>query len=130
MDTIERIDKWRARYNEWHGIHGRELVRGDIDTDYPFVTNKRAPFVPLRRALPLVNLALITSAGAYLDGTESFDTSAPGGDTSFREIPTLIEAGDLQYAARGYDPEAVRSDMNAQIPLSRLFEFAGNGIIG
>lgn len=130
MDTIEKIDKWRARYDEWFGIHGRELVRGDIDTDYPFIQNKRAPFVPLGRALPHLSLALITSAGAYLDGTEAFDIHAPGGDFSFREIPTLIEAGDLQYAARGYDPAAVRADMNAQIPLTRLAEFASNGIIG
>jgi D-proline reductase (dithiol) PrdB len=130
VDTIERIDKWRARYDEWFGIYGRELLRGDVDTDYPFIRNKNAPFVPLRRALPLLNLALVTSAGAYLDGTDSFDTNAPGGDTSFREIPTLIEAEDLQYAARGYDPAAVRSDMNSQIPLKRLFEFTSNGIIG
>lgn len=130
MDTIERTDKWRASYNEWYGLHGRELVRGDIDTDYPVVANKRAPFVPLRRALPLLNVALISSAGAYLDGTEAFNTNTPGGDVTFREIPTLVEAEDLQFAARGYDPAAVRSDINAQIPLARLSEFSANGILG
>ena len=83
------------------------------------------------RALPMLNLALITSAGAYIDGSEPFDVTLPGGDASFREIPTLIEAEDLRWAARGYDAAAgVEKDMNSQVPIERLFEFEGNGIIG
>lgn len=78
----------------------------------------------------MLNLALVTSAGAYIDGTEAFDTSKTDGDVSFREIPVEIEAEDLRWAARGYDPSAVQEDMNAQVPLARLFEFEGNGIIG
>jgi D-proline reductase (dithiol) PrdB len=78
----------------------------------------------------MLNLALISSAGAYLNGTNSFDTPAPGGDLSFREIPTQIEAEDLRFAARGYDPAAVQSDRNSLLPIDRLFEFESNGIIG
>ncbi len=130
METIEKIDDWRALYKEWSGSYGRDNIRGDIDNDYPIVVNKHAAITPVRRALPLMNLALISSAGAYLDGMESFDTTLAGGDMTFREIPTQIEAEDLLYAARGYDATAVRSDMNSQIPLTRLAEFAANGIIG
>lgn len=130
METIERLSQWRSSYNEWSGRYGRDLVRGDIANDYPFVVNKHAAIVPLRRALPLLNLALITSAGGYIDGTEPFDREAPGGDISFREIPTEIDEEDLVYAARGYDPAAVREDWNAQVPLDRLSEFTANGIIG
>ena len=127
MEIIEHIDEWRGSIKRWQEDHrGASTAR----EDYPVVVNKRAPFVPLGRALPMLNLALVTSAGAYIDGTEPFDSQAPGGDTSFREIPTLIEAADLVYAARGYDAAAVRRDINAQIPLTRLFEFEGNGIIG
>jgi D-proline reductase (dithiol) PrdB len=36
----------------------------------------------------------------------------------------------LKWTPRGYDPAAVEEDMNAQVPLERLKEFAGNGIIG
>ena len=78
----------------------------------------------------MLNLALISSAGAYIEGTAPFDTSAAGGDLSFREIPSQIEAEDLTFAARGYDPEAVLSDSNSLLPLERLFEFESNGIIG
>jgi len=78
----------------------------------------------------MLNLALISSAGAYIDGTPAFDTSAPGGDLSFREIPIEVEATDLRFAARGYDASAVQQDINAQLPVARLLEFEKNGIIG
>jgi D-proline reductase (dithiol) PrdB len=127
VEIIERLDDWRERYGRWPG---KAAGAGDNLEGYPFVENGRAPFVPLRRALPLLNLALVTSAGAYIDGTEPFDANAPGGDVSFREIPSSIGAEDLRYVARGYDPAAVQKDMNVQIPLARLFEFQNNGIIG
>jgi D-proline reductase (dithiol) PrdB len=78
----------------------------------------------------MLNLALICSAGAYIDGTEPFSTDSPSGDVSFREIPVEVEAEDLKFAARGYDPTAVLQDANAQLPIERLFEFERNGIIG
>ena len=64
----------------------------ELGSDYPFVRNRRAPFTPARRALPMLNLALISSAGAYIDGTPAFDTSSANGDLSFREIPIEVEA--------------------------------------
>ncbi|MBA2341287.1 MAG: hypothetical protein H0V88_12900 [Pyrinomonadaceae bacterium] len=130
METIEHLDEWRATFARWRRERGANPWHNNIGGNYPFVENERAPFVPLRRALPLLNLALITSAGAYIDGTDPFDTNASGGDASFREIPTEIEAEDLRYSARGYNAAAVKRDMNAQIPLQRLFEFESNGIIG
>src|SRR5579883_1662657 len=122
------MNAWREKYNRWKRMNHSGARQNLVD--YPFVENKRSPFVQARRALPLLNLALISSAGAYIDGTEPFDTNAPDGDASFREIPTQIEAQDLKFAARGYDPKAVEEDMNAQVPLARLFEFEANSIIG
>lgn len=126
MEILERIDDWRRRYGSWKGAS----AAGDDLSDYPFVENKRAPFVPARRALPMLNLALVSSAGAYIDGTEPFKTDAPGGDTTFREIPVEVSAEDFRFAGRGYDPRFVEQDINSQVPLKRLFEFGGNGIIG
>ena len=125
MNIIEDIEGWRKRFEGW-----RPATGDDLGADYPFVKNRRAPFTPARRALPMLNLALISSAGAYIDGTPAFDTSAPGGDLSFREIPIEVEATDLRFAARGYDPSAVEQDLNAQLPVARLLEFEKNGIIG
>jgi D-proline reductase (dithiol) PrdB len=129
MEIIERVDEWRDRYGRWQG-RGAHSSRDDVGDDYPYVENRRAPFVPARRALPMLNLALVSSAGAYIDGTEPFDVDAPGGDVKLREIPVEVEAEDLRFAARGYDPTAVKEDMNAQVPVQRLLEFQGNGIIG
>jgi D-proline reductase (dithiol) PrdB len=130
LEIIEHIEEWRRRYTDWQKDRGSIAANDDIGDSYPFVKNKRAPFSPARRALPMLNLALISSAGAYIDGTEPFDTSAAAGDFSFREIPSEIRAEELRFAARGYNPAAAESDLNSLVPLGRLSEFESNGIIG
>jgi D-proline reductase (dithiol) PrdB len=121
-EPIENINQWSGRYSRWR--------YNDNLTNYSFVENVYAPFTPIRRAHPFLNLALISSAGAYIDGTEPFDTTAKDGDANFREIPTEVGAADLRYAARGYDPTAVQQDRNAQIPVDRLQELEANSFIG
>ncbi len=129
MEIIEQIDDWRERFAAWK--QNRSIAQQDeIDESYPIITNRHAPFLPARRALPMLNLALISSAGAYLDGSQPFDARAADGDLTYREIPTEIDGADLQFIARGYDSAAVRQDLNSQIPLTRLIEFQQNGIIG
>jgi hypothetical protein len=130
MEIIERVDEWRKRYGVWRQGRKSDSARDEVGANYPFVENKRAPFVPARRALPMLNLALISSAGAYIDGKEPFSTSRISGDTSFYEIPVEVEAEDLRYTARGYGASAIEQDRNALIPIDRLFEFKSNGIIG
>jgi D-proline reductase (dithiol) PrdB len=127
VEVIEQLDGWRQQFAAWKSKHvsNQESLDG-----YPFVENARAPFTPSRRALPMLNLALISSAGAYIDGTDPFDNTAPDGDFTFREIPSEIDPVDLRFSARGYDPVFVRQDVNVQLPLARLFEFEANGIIG
>jgi D-proline reductase (dithiol) PrdB len=126
VEIIEDIEGWRRRFESWRPNAGTD----DLGSDYPFVKNRRAPFMPARRALPMLNLALISSAGAYIDGTPSFDTRASNGDVSYRETPLEVEGSDLRFAARGYDPSAVQQDANSQLPVARLLEFEQNGIIG
>lgn len=78
----------------------------------------------------MMNLGLISSAGAYIDGTGAFDLTAADGDLTFREIPTEIDARDLKIAARGYDPALVQQDLNVEVPLNRLLEYESNRVIG
>jgi D-proline reductase (dithiol) PrdB len=124
VELIEQVDQWRRQYDGWKPKRSEDLK------GYPFVENTRAPFTPARRAITMTNLALIVSAGAYLDGTDPFDTSAPDGDFNVREIPTDIALSDLRFAARGYDPTFVQQDANVQVPLERLNEFQLNRVIG
>lgn len=128
MEIIEQLDRWQERYAAWRA----KQPSGSTENinDYPFVENVRAPFIPVRRSLPMLNLALITSAGAYLDGTDPFDTNAADGDFTFREMPSEIALSDLRFSARGYDLNFVQQDPNVQVPLARLFEFESNRIIG
>ena len=125
MEIIEQPDQWRERYRAW-----QPKARTDKNLDrYPFVENSRAPFTPARRAISMMNVALIVSAGAYIDGTYPFDTTAADGDLNFREIPSDINLSDLRFTARGYDPTFVQQDANVQVPLARLHEFESNRII-
>ena len=127
LDIIEDIDNWQRRYDGWR----QSAAAGSENLDdYPWVRNRRAPFTPARRALPMLNLALISSAGAYIDGTPPFETSSADGDPNFKEIPIEVEPVDLRFAVRGYDAAAIEQDLNAQIPIERLLEFEKNGIIG
>lgn len=122
MELIENKIEFEGRFAKWNGD---EELRG-----YPFVENVYAPFTPVRRSLPLLNLALISSAGAYIDGTDSFDLEAKDGDLSYKEIPVEVEGEDLEFAAKGYDTTAIREDWNVQIPVDRLLEYEENAVIG
>ncbi|NOT46607.1 MAG: hypothetical protein HOP17_02495 [Acidobacteria bacterium] len=121
MEIIENLSTYSSRISRWNGD---ERLAG-----YPFVENVNAPFTPVRRALPMLNLALVSTAGACIDGTEPFDVSSRG-EARFDEIPIEVEAADLRYAASGYDPTAVKQDRNAQVPVDRLAEYEANSVIG
>lgn len=122
MEVIENPGQFSSRFARWS-------VREDL-AGYPWIENRHTPFTPLKRALPLLNLALISSAGAYINGTEAFDLEAKDGDMSFREIPVEVGAADLKYSAKGYDTAAVLEDRNSQIPIERLSEYQQNAVIG
>jgi D-proline reductase (dithiol) PrdB len=53
------------------------------------------PWAPLQKPLSECRLALVSSAGFVLPGQEPFDGSIRGGDPSFREIPSDVEASTL-----------------------------------
>jgi hypothetical protein len=122
MPIIEKTGEFSNRFSRWNE---NEDLAG-----YPFIANTHSPFTPVRRALPMLNLALISSAGAHINGTDPFDLSSKDGDVNFREIPVEVDALDLRYAGKGYDTKAVEEDRNCQIPIDRLSEYQANAVIG
>ncbi len=122
MELIERSGDFAGRFSRWRA--------NDSLSGYPWVENVHAPLTTVKRALPMLNLGLITSAGAYIDGMEPFDTASRDGDLNYLEIPVEVDAADMRYAARGYDPAAVIEDRNAQVPIDRLQEYESNAVIG
>ncbi len=122
MESIENITEFSRQFSRW-SPNGKLSV-------YPFIRNVHAPFIPVKRSLPMLNLGLISSAGAYINGTEPFDLESKDGDLTIREIPVEVEASDFRYAAKGYDPTYILQDRNCQIPLDRLREYQANAVIG
>lgn len=122
MQIIESKNDFQARFSRWTANDSLHL--------YPFVENIHAPLTTVRRALPMMNLGLISSAGAYIDGAEPFDLESKDGDLALREMPIEVDASDLCFAAKGYDPKAVTEDRNVQIPIDRLLEYEANAVIG
>lgn len=122
MQVIEKPTNYADTFRRWRS--------NEIDASYAYVENIRAPLTVVRRALPMLNLGLITSAGAYVEGTEPFDLDARDGDLDYREFPIELEAADMRYASKGFDPTAVNDDRNAQIPIDRLREYEENAVIG
>jgi D-proline reductase (dithiol) PrdB len=122
MELIEDLSDFSGRFSRWRA--------NDDLAGYPFVQNVKAPLKPVRRALPMLNLALISSAGGYIDGTESFETDSKDGDLNLREISIEVDAADIRYSAKGYDPSAVIEDRNCQVPIDRLREYQENAVIG
>jgi D-proline reductase (dithiol) PrdB len=122
MQVIDNVADFSSRFGRWRE---NEHLAG-----YPFVKNTHAPLTPLKRALPLLNLALISSAGGYIDGTQPFDIDSKDGDLGFREIPVEVAPEDMRYAAKGYDTKAINEDRNVQVPIDRLLEYAANAVIG
>ena len=122
MELVEKPGEFASRFSRWNA--------NDRLAGYPFITNTHSVLSPLRRALPMINLALVSSAGAYINGTSPFDIESRDGDMTFREIPREVGPEELRYAAKGYDPTAVESDRNVQIPVERLTEYEANAVIG
>ncbi len=122
MELIEKPGDFAGRFSRWRA--------NDNLSGYPWVENIHAPLTTVKRALPMLNLGLVTSAGAYIEGMEPFDISSRDGDLNFLEIPIEVDAADMRYAARGYDPAAVIEDRNVQVPIDRLREYEANAVIG
>ena len=74
MQFIESKNDFTTRFSRW--------TANDVLHGYPFVENIHAPFTAVRRALPMLNLGLVSSASAYIDGTEPFDIASKDGDLS------------------------------------------------
>ena len=80
------------------------------------------------------SIALLTSAGLYVDGIQpSFDldrerAEPTWGDPSHRVIPR--DAGPLGMAHLHVNDADIRADRNVALPLDVLAEFVDEGIVG
>lgn len=121
MDTStveEQWAAWEARCSVSHAGHFTSL------------RNTRVAFHRLDKPLSALRVALATSGGVYVHGTESFDMISHAGDDSVRWIPGDVSTADLRFAHDHYDHTDPDQDPNCIFPLDRLRELAHEHVIG
>lgn len=92
----------------------------------------RPPFVPLVRPLSAVRLGLLTTGGVHHRDQPPFRGKAesPQGDGSWRLLDLARPPESLAIAHDWYDRRDAEVDINLVLPVDRLREIAGEGIIG
>ena len=87
-----------------------------------------SPHTPLRLPLNECKVALVTTAGFFLDGQSPFES----GECSYREIPNSVKTGELKngHKSVAYDKRGTDLDANLAFPLDRFRELENEGKIG
>lgn len=113
-----------ARYADW-------LVRiRDMHDDARPLRNSEPAFARLVPPLAGARVALLTSAGAYIDGDAPFDVDAPHGDPGFRVLPDDAAPSSIRFAHSHYDTSRAEADPNVVLPRDVLQRLAADGVIG
>jgi D-proline reductase (dithiol) PrdB len=84
------------------------------------------PYTPFKRKLGDARVALVTTAGVYVEGMEPFTDN----DLSFRKIPGDVDTSELRVVAGHYDPSSAQADINCVFPLDRLRDLVSSGAVG
>ena len=102
----------------------------------PFPGEDGPVWAQLRKRLAESRVALLTSAGLYVRGTQApFDLDAERskpdwGDPSWRAIPGSARPGELGLAHLHINDEDVLADPEIALPMHLLDELAGEGVVG
>ena len=99
---------------------------------YPVKSHNNTPITPLHKALTDCRIALITTAGLYLNEQKPYNDKIIGGDCSYREIPNSLDIQSLSHGHRSmvYDASGAKNDVNLVFPLDRFRELEDDGKIG
>jgi D-proline reductase (dithiol) PrdB len=95
-----------------------------------FVESTSVPWTPVRKPVRESVVALVTTAGVHLRSDPSFDMTDPGGDPSYRVVPSDIPRSHVTITHKYYDHSAADRDLNVVVPIDRLQELAAAGIVG
>lgn len=98
---------------------------------YPFFRQKAAGLAVLKTKTPRV--ALLSSAGLYLEGQEPFDYKSLYGDASFRVFPPDFPLSSLRLTESDFDRSGFEADPASLFPLPELktvaAEFGGQAAL-
>ncbi|MBI4515368.1 MAG: hypothetical protein HY699_06080 [Deltaproteobacteria bacterium] len=93
------------------------------------------PFTPLAKPLHECTVALVSTAGVARHDDRPFDQDGERrnpwwGDPSFRVIPLGTTEKDVRLYHMHIDPRFGEADLDVVLPMRRLAELAGEGVIG
>ena len=93
------------------------------------------PFTPLRKPLAECTVALVSTAGIARNDDRPFDQEGEKrdpwwGDPSFRVIPLGTNERDVRLYHMHIDPRFGEADLDVVLPMRRLTELAGEGVVG
>jgi len=93
------------------------------------------PFTPLGKPLRECTVALVSTAGVARTDDRPFDQDGERrdpwwGDPSFRAIPLGTTEKDVRLYHLHIDPRFGEADLDVVLPMRRLAELAGEGVVG
>ena len=99
---------------------------------FPCHEHDTAPWVKLSKPLSQCKVALVTSAGLHLRDDKPFNRDDPGGEFSYRVIPSDCDPADVvqSHFSIGFDHTGIYRDLNVTFPVDRLRELTERGEIG
>jgi len=109
----------------------RQLMKAWAARENPGVI----PFTPLAKPLRECTVALVSTAGVARKDDRPFDQDGERrdpwwGDPSFRVIPLGTTEKDIRVYHLHIDPRFGEADLDVVLPMRRLAELAGEGIVG
>jgi hypothetical protein len=102
----------------------------------PFPAEEDAVWAPFGKRLADSRIALLTSAGLYLKGTqESFDlgreqTHPEWGDPTWRRIPADADRSEIAVAHLHINDEDLLTDPEIVLPAKALAQLIADGVVG
>ena len=99
---------------------------------FPCLEHDDTPWVALDKPLSQCKVALVTSAGLHLRDDRPFTRDTPGGESTYRVIPSDCDPSDVvqSHFSIGFDHTGIYRDLNVTFPVDRLREMAEKGEIG
>ena len=99
---------------------------------FPCLEHDDTPWVALDKPLSQCKVALVTSAGLHLRDDQPFTRDTPGGESTYRVIPSDCDPVDVvqSHFSIGFDHTGIYRDINVTFPVDRLHELEKSGEIG
>ena len=99
---------------------------------FPCKESDDVPWAPLNKPLADSTVAIVTTAGLHLRDDKPFNRDHPGGESTYRVLPTTTDTADIvqSHFSIGFDRTAIYRDINITYPIDRLRELVDNGTIG